>query len=374
MSFPILAGLWPALPMTFAVTLALAVLIVLTRRWHGGFTFDQVYGVQKLHSVPTPRIGGLPILLGLACAWNTLPDEVRGLLAPLALAVVPAALSGFLEDVTRRIGVTMRLIATLLSGAMFWLLAGGGITRVDLPPVDVLLGFAPLSFALTVLAVAGLSNAVNIIDGLNGLAGLAVLSALAGLGLIAQAVGDAPLAMACALIAAAVLGFWVVNWPLGRLFLGDGGAYFLGFAIACLAILLSERNPAVSPFAMLLLFVHPISEVTFSVFRRHLRGRNSGHADALHLHSLVKRRWLRQVFPARKSMRNSVAGLILGGANLVPAVLSLMLHRSSLLCAFATLAFALGYVAIYARLVRFRWRSPTVFLLGRGPDPQRPGH
>lgn len=371
MSFPTLAGLWPAALTAFAVAFAFAVLIVLTQRWHGALTLDHVSGVQKLHTAPTPRVGGVPILVGLGSAWTMLPEDLVTLLAPMAFAAVPAALSGFLEDVTRRVSVRTRLIATLVSGVMFWMLTGEGITRIDLPPVDALLAFAPLSLALTVLAVGGLANAVNIIDGLNGLAGLAVLGALAGLGMIANAVGDAPVAMGCGLLAAAVLGFWVVNWPFGKIFMGDGGAYFLGFAVACLAILLAERNTEVSPFAMLLVFVHPITEVSFSVFRRRFRGRNSGHADALHLHSLVMRRCVRRLFPGlNKSARNSVAGLLVGGANLVPAVLALMLHRSSPLCALAALALALGYVALYARLVRFHWCSPIDFLLGRVPDPQ----
>lgn len=352
----------------FATAFALAVLIVLTKRWHGRLTLDLVAGVQKLHTVPTPRVGGLPILAGLAAAWPALPEDLRALLGPLLVAATPAALFGLAEDLSRRVGIAPRLAATLASGVLFWWLTGHAITRVDLAPVDALLAFLPLAVALTAFAAGGMANAVNIVDGLNGLAGLATLCALAGFGVVAHTMGDAPLAAACALLAAAVAGFWLVNWPLGKIFLGDGGAYFLGFLLACLGILLAERNPEVSAFAVLLVCAHPVTEVLFSIWRRKFRDRKPGHADALHLHSLVKRRLVRRMMPAAsKGARNSVAGLMVGAANAVPAALAVALHDSPLLSALAVLALAYAYVGLYARLVRFHWCSPAAFLLGRAP-------
>lgn len=349
-------------------SLALAVMLVLTKRWHGALTLDFTDGVQKLHTEPTPRIGGVPIFVGLAMGWPLMPEEARPLFASLCLAAVPAAIFGLAEDMTRRVGVAARLFATLLSGALFWWLSGHGVTRVDIPWLDWTLSFLPLSIALTAFAVGGMANAINIIDGLNGLAGLAVMCALAGFGAIAGVAGDPTLAILCCVIGAAVFGFWCVNWPLGKIFLGDGGAYFLGFALGATAILLTERNPAVSVFAALLVCVHPVTEVIFSIWRRRFRDHKPGHADCLHLHSLIKRRYVQRLLPRASSLtRNSVAGLLVGLLNLLPAAAALLLYDSTALSVAAVLGFALAYVAIYARLVRFHWCSPIGFLLGTQP-------
>jgi len=365
-----ISPLLPAALLAFAIALATAVLLVLTQRWHGVFTLDSTRGVQKLHAAPTPRVGGVPIALALAAAWPMLPAGERALLEPVLLAAMPAAAFGLAEDLTRRVGVAARLLATLTAGALFWWLAEGGVTHVGLPLVDALLAFWPLSLALTAFAAGGMANAINIVDGLNGLAGLTTLIALSAFGLLALGAGDSALAGACVITAAVVLGFWLVNWPLGKLFLGDGGAYVLGFLLGCLGILLSERNPEISAFAVLLVCAHPVTEVLFSVWRRRCRAGAPGHPDALHLHSLVKRRLMRRLLPHRSaSARNSLAGLLVAAGNVVPAALALAVHHSTALSALAVLFAALGYVALYARLVRFRWCSPLAFLMGRSPPP-----
>ena len=92
----------------------------------------------------------------------------------------------------------------------------------------------------------------------------------------------------------AVLGFFVWNFPAGLIFLGDGGAYFLGFYIAELAILLLHRNPTVSPMFPLLLCIYPVFETVFSIYRRRfLRAMPPSMPDGIHLHSLIYRRVMR---------------------------------------------------------------------------------
>ncbi|MEN9315815.1 MAG: hypothetical protein RIS35_2208, partial [Pseudomonadota bacterium] len=122
-----------------------ALLLVVTKRWHGALTLDLTEGVQKVHSEPTPRIGGIPILAGLALAWSSLPEPLRQLLGPLMLAAVPAVVFGLAEDMTRQVGVAARLWATLLSGVLFWWLSGYSVTRVDLPPANWALTLLPVS-------------------------------------------------------------------------------------------------------------------------------------------------------------------------------------------------------------------------------------
>jgi UDP-N-acetylmuramyl pentapeptide phosphotransferase/UDP-N-acetylglucosamine-1-phosphate transferase len=333
-------------------SLGLSVLVVLTTRWHGFLSLDESAGVQKVHAHPTPRVGGLPMVLGLMAAVWVGPDELRDKIWPWLVAGIPAFAFGLAEDLTKRVSVTQRLLATMASGVLAWALTGYALTGVNVWGLDWLLQFTVVSVLFTAFAVGGVANAINIIDGLNGLASSMVLWALLGIATLAATLGDTVLASTCLLLAACVLGFFVVNWPFGKLFLGDGGSYFLGFALAWACVLLVERHDNVSAFAAMLFCIHPVVEVFYSVYRRKVRHQNPGHPDRLHFHSLVKRRIMQRLMPhSSKTIRNSMGGLLVGGLSLLPAVLVQFVYSSTLASFVAVLTLALGYVWMYKRMV-----------------------
>lgn len=368
-----LPSLPPSVYVAGVVAFAVAVLLVITKRLHGHFSMDGLVGVQKNHFTLTPRIGGVSVFAGVVAAYVVAQPPRAEILGVLLLAGLPAFVFGLAEDVTKKVGVLTRLLATMASGVLGWWMTGLSLTSVDLPLLDSLLGFTLISLAFTAFAVGGVANAVNFIDGFNGLASGFVVVALIGLAMVAATVGDTNLALACLSIAAAMMGFWLVNWPWGRLFLGDGGSYFGGFAFAWASVLLIEINSGVSAFVPLLICIHPVTEVLFSIFRRHMNGVSTGHPDRLHLHTLVMRRVvrpkLRLMFPDEPAMVsllcNSVTGLVMSLATVPAVVVALMVVNHNLLAALGCLAFALGYVTLYARLVRFHWCSPVTFLFIR---------
>ncbi len=347
-----------------AASFALCVLLVLTKRWHGALTMDHTEGVQKFHTAPTPRIGGVPIVLSLIVAWGKAPADIQALLTPILIAGMPAFTFGVLEDITKRVSVMQRLLATMASGLLAWWITDYSLTRVDVWGIDWLLQFTLMSVLFTAFAVGGVANSINIIDGFNGLASTMAALAFVGFALIAWQVGDAQLAGLALVLAACVWGFFWVNWPLGKIFLGDGGSYFIGFGLAWVAIMLIERNPGVTAFAALLVCTHPITEVLFSIYRRKIKKMNPGHPDRLHFHSLVKQRYVRRWLPKTAiSLRNSITGVLVGLMTLTAIALASLVHSSVLLSVTAFAVLGLGYVTIYARMVRYRWSSPIEFLL-----------
>lgn len=347
-----------------AASLSLGLALILTQRWHGRLTLDHTEGIQKFHTVPTPRIGGVPVFAALLLVQPLLEPGLQAQLNTLLQAGLAAFAFGLAEDLTKRVSVLTRLLATIASGMLACWLSGYSLSRLDIIGLDWALQWLPLSVLFTAFAVAGVANAINISDGLNGLASSSSVWAFIGMGLMAQGAGDAELAALSLLLAAAVLGFFLVNWPLGKIFLGDGGAYFIGFSLAWLAVLLAERNPGISPFAALLVCVFPITEVLFSIYRRKVRHYHPGQPDQLHFHSLVKRRYVARWF-ARfpKVWRNSIAGLLVGSMTLPAAVLAQLVYPSTALSLASVLLCMLGYVALYARMVRHHWCSPVAFLL-----------
>jgi UDP-N-acetylmuramyl pentapeptide phosphotransferase/UDP-N-acetylglucosamine-1-phosphate transferase len=349
-----------------ATCFLLSVLIVLTKKLHGSATMDLSHGIQKFHTTPTPRVGGLPIVVGLSVACLTSTPEIKQILTPILIAGLPAFLFGLAEDITKRVGVLARLLATMASGLLAWWLTDYSLSRVDVWGIDWLLKYTLISVVFTSFAVGGVANAINIIDGFNGLASTMATLAFVGFAVIAWSVGDANLASVAIILGACVWGFFWVNWPFGKLFLGDGGSYFVGFSLAWVAVLLIERNPSVSPFAALLVCIHPVSEVLLSIFRRKLKKMNPGHPDRLHFHSIIKQRYVRRWFGNLSfELRNSITGVFVGFMTWTAIFIASMVNQNSLLSFLAVIALAMGYVAIYARMIRFKWCSPILFLMSQ---------
>ena len=351
--------------MAGGVALFAALLLVATQSWHGHHTMDSDKGIQKFHTHPTPRVGGIAIALGIVMGYLFADSGQQSLLGPLMVAGIPAFASGLLEDITKRVSVRTRLLATMSCGVLGWAITGHSITNANMHGLNWLLGFTFISVAFTAFAVGGIANAINIIDGFNGLAAGTVLIILFAFGMVTTALGDSDLASICLVFGAAVAGFLLVNWPLGKIFLGDGGAYFVGFALAWLAVLILARHTEVSAWCPLLVCGYPILEVFFSIVRRRRRRLSPGDPDRLHLHSLVKRRLVRRLLPRSSSLvRNSTTGTIMWLAALLPAVIAIQWPTQTFVLVLGFVLCGLLYVAVYARLTQFRWcYSPATLAL-----------
>ena len=233
------------------------------------------------------------------------------------------------------------------------------IVRTAIPGLDWLVSTRIGAAMVTVFVAAGVANSINIIDGFNGLASMCSALILGSIGYVGFQVGDDLIVALAAAGAGAVLGFFVWNFPSGLIFLGDGGAYFLGFYIAELAIMLLYRNPSVSPMFPLLVCIYPVFETLFSIYRRKmLRGQPADMPDGIHLHSLIYRRIMRWAVGnqsershARRNSMTSPYLWILCMLAVVPAML--FWDSTPLLLAFIFL-FGMVYIALYWRIVRFK--------------------
>lgn len=353
----------PVVTIAFIISAAVTVYVIRSARLHGHATGDNDFrGPQKFHARAVPRVGGVGIVaaIGAALAYAAWRDaSLRD--APLLLFVcgIPAFAAGLAEDLTKRVSARIRLIATSVSAGLgAWLLAAT-INRTDIPGLDWIAGTPAGAVALAVFAVAGVANSVNIIDGMNGLASMCVVLMLAGLVYIALQVGDTSLAVIGIAAVGAVLGFFIWNYPGGLIFLGDGGAYFLGFVLAELGILLLHRNPSVSPLCPLMLCWYPVWETVFSMYRRRvLRGRPMGMPDGIHLHSLIYRRLMRWAVGSKDAAvltkRNSMTAPYLWVTCALGVAPAALWWDNTLALAMAMLVFVIAYVLIYWRIVTFR--------------------
>lgn len=310
---------------------------------------DDIAAVQASHRRPTQRSGGIAVFLALAAGAATLPGDILPAYAALIAAALPLFVVGLLEDIGHPMTPLRRLAAaaasSLLATALLWL----WIERVDLAAADALLRFAPVAILFTSFAVVGVVNAFNLIDGMNGLAsGIGSLTAM-GLGLVALHAGQADLAQAAFLIAAALLGFLVFNFPFGAIFLGDSGAYVTGFLLAWMSILLLDRVEEASAWAMLLIFFWPVADTFLAMLRRTLAGRRTDQPDRLHFHQFTMRAleilWLGR---QRRFVSNPATSVVIWVLASAPVLTGVVLWNAPGAAAralgFYALLFALTYI------------------------------
>lgn len=346
---------------------------------HAHLSHDHIdAGPQKYHEQPTPRIGGVAIMLGLIMmlavpainsVLNFLPlspsaQETSTSLGLLILASLPAFLGGLVEDLTKKVGVMERLLLTMIAGSVAAWLLGATLERLDIPFLDGALAWLPFAVIFTAFAIAGIANAINIIDGYNGLASGYSIIALAALAYVAYQVGDTFILVASLGLAGALLGFLVWNWPGGKIFLGDGGAYMTGFMLAELSVLLAVRNTGISPWFPLTILIYPVFETLFSIYRRKfVRHQHPGHPDRLHLHQLVFHRVIRLVERKDRLKRNSLVALYYWVWALPMAFIAIEFQSNTQVLQLLSLAYCICYLWLYRQ--KIKWRVPSFLIIRR---------
>lgn len=273
----------------FLVSLLTQYLVIDLSHKRGIFIDDHKSDLpQKLHHEPTPRIGGLGIFM--ACMFMTKDLDV-GL--KIILCLIPAFLAGFLEDLFAKISPVRRLLIMSISAAMAIYLMNAVVIDFGFLKVPY-----PVGVFISMIAILGLINGTNLIDGFNGLSSGVCFIIFSTYFVISLRVGDQTMAFISLICMASIFGFLVFNFPYGKIFLGDGGAYSLGFMLAVLSIILVKRNPQISPWFALVCLIYPVWEVIFSFSRRMIIHRLSPlHPDSKHVHQLVYRNITKQNNP-----------------------------------------------------------------------------
>ncbi|MCS7149273.1 MAG: glycosyltransferase [Caldimicrobium sp.] len=338
-------------------------LIYLARKKISIIVTDHLHeGPQKFHNAPTPRLGGLGIFLALLLASILAfvkGDSFKVDFILLVFAAIPAFSAGLLEDVLGKLSAKLRFILIWASGTALYFLLGAKILRLDLP-IDYFFKYFVFSYFFTVFALTGLANSINIIDGFNGLASMVSIIIFMALGYVSYKVGDYFLATICITMVGALAGFFILNYPNGLIFLGDGGAYLTGLIIGAISVLLVKRHPQVSAWFPFLVCIYPIFETLFSIYRKKILRKISPFLpDGLHLHMLIYKRLTKWLLgpAADKLRRNAATSPFLWTICLLGVVPALIFwDQTSVLMIFSFL-FALLYLYLYWRVLMPRWIS-----------------
>jgi len=294
---------------------------------------------HAIHNTPTPRVGGIGIFLSFSISVMILMPEYWWLI------VGGAVIFGFglYEDWHGDTNKLFRLGAMAL--ATYIAIYFGGYVA-DNSEFFVL----PYTVAVifTIFAVVGISSAINFIDGLNGLASGVSVITLCFFALLSYMYDGRVIFPLSLILVGAVLGFFVWNYPKGKIFLGDGGAYFLGFVLAMFAIILSSRHSEISLWYPLLALSYPIIETFVTIDRRIKRKKKKGipffEAERVHLHTLKYR---------RRTKDNAAATRRVLLFHFYINILAFVLHQYVFALMVCLILVYVVYIVKYRKLVRF---------------------
>ncbi|WP_339532787.1 glycosyltransferase family 4 protein [Pseudomonas mucidolens] len=277
---------WQGLLITVVVSFVMTWLL---RRYALARSIIDIPNARSSHSVPTPRGGGVAIVLSFLLSLPVL--ALTGVLPwPTTLAMFGAgagiAILGFLDD-HGHIAARWRLLGHFAASvwALYWL---GGLPALTLFGLDLELGW--LGHILAVLYLVWMLNLYNFMDGIDGIASVEAICACLGACLLYWLAGFDSLIVLPLVLAMAVAGFLYWNFPPARIFMGDAGSGFLGIILGLLSLQAAWTSPALLWVWLILLGVF-IVDATFTLIRRLVRGDKVYEAHRSHGYQFASRRF-----------------------------------------------------------------------------------
>ncbi|SMM98296.1 Undecaprenyl-phosphate N-acetylglucosaminyl 1-phosphate transferase [uncultured Candidatus Thioglobus sp.] len=330
-----------------------AFIVILAQQKQWFLSKNDLEGVQKFHHHPTPHIGSLAVFTGFTAGYFLLIDSQ--VVLALLLASLPLFIAGLTEDLSAKTSPIWRLLSVFFSISISFFYLEIGIFTLGFEWTDNLLAYPVIGWIFTLLVVGGAVNALNVIDGYNGLMPGYMLLALMAIGVVAYGLDDVLIMQLSTLLGVSILGFFLLNFPLGKIFIGDAGAYFCGFMLAMIGLLLVDRNKELSNWFVLLVLIYPMYELLFSVYRKKLITKTLiTRPDGYHLHMLIHQKLLKHKMCKTEKMRsNNMTSPFLWVLSLVGIIPAIIWYNNQTMLIIWALIFMVVYTIIYWRIVQF---------------------
>jgi len=265
----------------FIVSLVITMLLIpLVMKWADKIGAIDIPDARKVHTQAIPRVGGIAMVIGSVISILLLAELNQQLNAILVGFTV---IWGFgLWDDKCELNYKIKFLGQLL--AVIIVVTWGGVIVRTFPFIDGQIADY-LAIPLTIFALVGITNAINLSDGLDGLAGGTSLISISIIALLAFDAGGETVVLISMAVAGSILGFLRHNTYPARLFMGDTGSQFLGFALGVLVIMLSQEvNSAMSPLIPLIILGLPILDTVAVMVQRIYERRSPFSPDKNHIH------------------------------------------------------------------------------------------
>ena len=268
--------------LSFVVSIILIPIIIKISDKNG---FHDYTNERKIHKGKISRLGGLAIFAGFAVSMVYLlifDFKVQFNVPLFLIAMVLAFITGFIDDLFR-VKARYKLILQLICGLLV------GFSGLLINKITIISGFdinfGIFAYIITMFWVSGFMNAINMLDGMDGLASGVVIIATIFLGIIGYLQGMIVVTFLSIALIGSIAGFLVFNYPPAKIFMGDGGAYFLGFMYAVLPLIGIKKASTLTLFLIpLILLMIPVLDMIHVVQNRFMGGYHIFLADRSHIH------------------------------------------------------------------------------------------
>jgi UDP-N-acetylmuramyl pentapeptide phosphotransferase/UDP-N-acetylglucosamine-1-phosphate transferase len=252
------------------------------------FSLKSYHSKQRLHQDEVPRIAGLIVYVFLTTV--ALFSVESHYLNVILISALPIVLIGSKEDLFHNTSPILRLIMMSLSAGLFIYLLPSNLPVIDFPLINQILSIGYMKEGFFIFSILVIINGSNLIDGVNGNLSMTSIIQFTSVGLLAFMVGDDVIVQLSCLLLLPLIIFTLFNFPFGKIFCGDAGAYFYGFSISASVIYLFGTNDDLLSCNAILILIYPSIELLFSFIRKKFfESKSAFAADAKHLHSLIYR-------------------------------------------------------------------------------------
>jgi UDP-N-acetylmuramyl pentapeptide phosphotransferase/UDP-N-acetylglucosamine-1-phosphate transferase len=247
-------------------------------------------GPQKIHYDNISRLGGLSIFITIIIMspiHYLFGTQEREFILLVLLICTPIFFFGLWEDITQIVSPKLRLFGSFLSGVLLLLIFDLSIKSIGINSINFLFAYKYISFIFTSLCIVYLIQSFNIIDGLNGLSLFTGIISFASVSAITFQLNEFDDFFLPCFFISILLGVFFYNFPFGKIFIGDSGAYVVGLLVSLSVLFLVKNNTNLSPFVIVQILIYPSYELLRSFFRRLVAGRSVFKPDTQHLHSVL---------------------------------------------------------------------------------------
>jgi len=327
-----------------------SVFFILSLFWDKLFTIFNIksyHSVQRVHENEIFRLSGFVIYLFFVVIYFFRFFDYN-LVINILIASIPIVIYGLKEDLIQNTSPISRLFSMIISCLVFFYINPITFPVLDIPFLGSIINFYPISIIFFTFSILVVMNGMNLIDGMNGLFGFTALFLLLAISIIAFKVDDLYIMETAIFFASPLIIFLLFNFPFGKVFMGDLGAYFYGFVIAVLIINLFGKHNYLLTWSATLILFYPSMELLFSFVRKRRNKISPFDADKKHLHSLVFKLLNKKY---KTLFSNILTTLILFFLWIIPPFLSLLIFDSIYLIFISLVLLISVYILFYKYIV-----------------------
>jgi len=309
------------------------------------FNLKAYKNIQRVHQDEVSRLGGFIIYLFL---WMMYYLNGNFFLLSLLISAIPIILISLKEDLFQNTLPKNRLLLMIMSCSIFFYVNPINLPIIDIPYFGYLISLFPFNYFFFIFALLVLINGMNFIDGVNGLFGFTALFQLISLGLLSFAFNDFDSINLIVIFSLPLIIFLLFNFPFGKIFIGDLGAYFYGFIIGFLTIYIFGKYYGDQSWIAVLILIYPCFETLFSILRKMISKTNPSYPDQKHIHTKLFKLLIRGGGLIETSLKIILILFPFIGFSLI----SLLVKDSYFLIMFFLILFILIYLVIYIVILK----------------------